>query len=256
MLQAALLVLGMLAGSVPAPAGDDDDVAHIASEDLRAGGDASQRYFLIGPKKKSPPSQGYRLLIVMPGGDGGPDFLAFVKRIYDNSMSDQYLVAELVAPHWSDEQAKSLVWPTRTNPCAKARFTTEEFVAAVIADVKKKHPIDARSIFQLAWSSSGPAAYAIALQKDKLVAGSYIAMSVFYPAKLPPLSGAKGQVFFLDHSPDDETCKFKLAEQARDQLRKSGAKVELVTYEGGHGWQGDLYGRIRKGLEWLETTRR
>jgi hypothetical protein len=29
--------------------------------------------------------------------------------------------------------------------------------------------------------------------------------------------------------------------------------VELKTYEGGHGWKGDLYSDIREGIEWLET---
>ncbi|MFO0984711.1 MAG: hypothetical protein U1E76_23805 [Planctomycetota bacterium] len=228
-----------------------DDVKHIASQDVKIGDDANQRYFLIGPRAKHVPPTGYRLVLVLPGGDGGADFLDFVKRIYDQSLPDDYVVAELVAPVWSADQARSLVWPTRLHPHPKMKFATEEFVNNVIKDVAGKVKIDKRGVFQLAWSSSGPAAYAISLQRDTPVAGSYIAMSVFHPQQLPPLGNAKGRIYFLDHSPDDETCKFAFAEQARDQLRQSGAKVEMVTYAGGHGWQGDVHGRLRQGFAWL-----
>jgi predicted esterase len=44
-----------------------------------------------------------------------------------------------------------------------------------------------------------------------------------------------------------------MAVNARDVLRRQGAAVEFAEYEGGHGWQGDVYGNIRQGLEWLET---
>jgi len=27
--------------------------------------------------------------------------------------------------------------------------------------------------------------------------------------------------------------------------------VRLVTYEGGHGWHGAIYPRVREGLSWL-----
>jgi predicted esterase len=83
------------------------------------------------------------------------------------------------------------------------------------------------------------------------VTGAYLAMSVFKPNELPKLDGAKGKPFFIDHSPDDKTCPFKMAEEARDALKKAGAAVEFVTYEGGHGWNGDLWGRLKKGIEHL-----
>ena len=31
-----------------------------------------------------------------------------------------------------------------------------------------------------------------------------------------------------------------------------GPLVEFATYEGGHGWKGDVFGNIRTGVEWLE----
>jgi hypothetical protein len=35
-------------------------------------------------------------------------------------------------------------------------------------------------------------------------------------------------------------------------LREQGATVQLQTYPGGHGWQGDPFGMIRQGVQWLE----
>jgi predicted esterase len=45
-----------------------------------------------------------------------------------------------------------------------------------------------------------------------------------------------------------------MAERARDELRGLGAKTELRTYDGGHGWHGDVYGEIRRGIAWLEAN--
>jgi predicted esterase len=51
-------------------------------------------------------------------------------------------------------------------------------------------------------------------------------------------------------------CPYRMAEQARDKLTENGAKVRLETYEGGHGWRGDVFGDIRAGVEWLEKNLR
>jgi hypothetical protein len=40
------------------------------------------------------------------------------------------------------------------------------------------------------------------------------------------------------------------------ELTEAGAKVRLETDAGGHGWRGDLYGDIRRGIEWLEKNRK
>ncbi|MCU0784835.1 MAG: hypothetical protein MUF81_12495 [Verrucomicrobia bacterium] len=32
-------------------------------------------------------------------------------------------------------------------------------------------------------------------------------------------------------------------------------RVRRQTYEGGHGWHGDVYGIIRAGIPWLEKGR-
>jgi predicted esterase len=227
-----------------------DDVADVISQDLRAGQDEHKRYFLIQPPKGvKAPRKGYGLLVVLPGGDGSADFHPFVKRIYKNAVPEGYVLAQPVAVKWNENQG--IVWPTEKNRVEGMKFSTEEFVAAVIKDVAGKYKLNPERTFTLTWSSSGPAAYAVSLSNDK-VTGSFIAMSVFQPKFLPPLEKAKGHAYFLYHSPDDRVCPFRMAEQAARELKKSGATVELATYEGGHGWRGNLYGNIREGIAWLE----
>ena len=45
--------------------------------------------------------EGFKLLLVLPGGDGSADFNPFVRRIHKNALDGSYVVAELVAPAWS-----------------------------------------------------------------------------------------------------------------------------------------------------------
>jgi acetyl esterase/lipase len=229
-----------------------EDVADIASQDLRAGQDENKRYFLVGPREgAAAPAKGYGLLVVLPGGDGSADFHPFVKRIYKHAVPEGYLLAQPVAVKWTQEQP--IVWPIDKNRAVGMKFSTEEFVDAVIQEVAGKHPLDPERIFTLTWSSSGPAAYAVSLTSQR-VTGSFIAMSVFKPDLLPPLEKAKGHGYFLYHSPDDRVCPFRMAEQAAKELETSGAAVKLATYAGGHGWRGNLYGNIRDGIQWLEKN--
>ncbi|HKB41082.1 MAG TPA: hypothetical protein VKD72_31935 [Gemmataceae bacterium] len=244
---AALLTLPP-AGRVAA----DDDVADVLSQDLRAGKDDNKRYFLIGPGKDvKEPKKGFGLLIVMPGGPGDEKFHPFVKRIAKNALSETYLVAQPVAVKWTEKQ--QTVWPTDKNRVEKMKFTTEEFVAAVIDDVEARHKLNPQHVFTLSWSSSGPAAYPVSLTNQR-VTGSFIAMSVFRPDWMPPLEKAKGHAYYLFHSPDDTVCPYRDAQYAEEELKKNAAKVWLADYDGGHGWHGDVFENIRRGVEWLEKN--
>lgn len=237
------------------PVAEEDplaDVADIPSQELKAGGDANKRFFLIGPKKNSkPPEKGYGLIVVMPGGDGSADFNPFVRRIYKNAVPDGYILAQPIAVKWTKDQ--QIVWPTKKNPVEGMKFSTEEFVDAVIKQLDDKYKLDSERAFTMTWSSSGPAAYAVSLSSDKIT-GSFIAMSVFKPNLLPPLDKAKGHGYFLYHSPDDRVCPIRMAEQAEKDLKANGATVKLATYQGGHGWRGNLYDDIKEGVEWLEKN--
>ena len=133
------------------------------------------------------------------------------------------------------------------------KFTTEEFIEAVIADVEKRRAIDPAYVFALGWSSSGPAVYAYSVLPDSRLTGAFVAMSVFKPGQMKSLKGAKGKAYFLLHSPED-FISMDFPEAAEKKLRKSKAKVELFTYEGGHGWRGDVWGNVRRGIRFLEKN--
>lgn len=237
----------------PASADPAADVEDVPSVDVKVDGNDRMRYFLIGPKVSAvSPEGGYKLLVVLPGGDGGPDFNPFVRRILKHALSDEYLIAQPVAFEW--QPAQRITWPTRNFPTEGQEFATEDFVEAVVADVKKRHKIDAHHIFSLSWSSGGPAGYAVSLDGNTPITGSYVAMSVFKPDLLPSLKNSKGHAYFIDHSPNDRVCPFFMAEEAESRLKQQGATVRLNTYQGGHGWQGDVYRRIRDGIDWLEAN--
>jgi predicted esterase len=222
-----------------------------SAQERFAEGDRDKRFFLIGHENRTNPPDGYRLLLVLPGGDGSADFHPFVRRIHQNALSGNYLVAQLVSKQWTPGQFEKLVWPTKINRWQGMRFSTEEFVDSVIGDIKRTHKIDPRHIYSLSWSSGGPAAYAVSLQKSTMVKGSFVAMSVFKPAQLPPLDAAKRHAYYILHSPQD-FIPIAMAKTARDRLGNYGASVRLQTYKGGHGWHGDVFGMIRTGMAWLE----
>jgi predicted esterase len=226
-----------------------DDVADVPSQDLRIGDDQNKRYFLIGPAEgAAEPEAGFGLVVVLPGGSGDAEFHPFVKRIFKHALPDGYLIAQPVAVQWNSKQ--QIVWPTAKNRERGMQFTTEAFIDEVIADVGGQSKLDPQRTFTLSWSSSGPAAYAASLTSDK-IRGSFVAMSVFNPKFLPPLDKAKGQRYFLYHSPQDQVCPYWMAQQAARKLPEHGAEAKLVEYAGGHGWRGGLYESIRGGIEWL-----
>ena len=230
------------------------DVADVPCSDIHIQNNEKQRYFLIGPAADAkPPKAGFKLLLILPGGDGGADFNPFVRRIWKKALSKEYVVAQLVAPQWSEAQAKKLVWPTHKQPCPEMKFDTETFVADVIADVRSRHRIDDAHLYALAWSSSGPAVHAVMLQENTPLRGAFIAMSVFRTSDLPDLKAASGRSYYLYQSRGDKVCKFSFAETAQKLLETAGARVTLAEYDGGHGWHGDVFGDIRRGMDWLES---
>jgi predicted esterase len=242
-----------------APAKEDPDavnppeLADIPTQDLHLGKDENKRYLLDGPRKnEKEPKDGFGLLVVMPGGAGTVEFHRFVKNVYKNAVPDGFLLAQPVPPKWTANP--SVIWPTEKIRGDGMKFTTEEFVEGVIEEVGKARKIDPARVYTLTWSSSGPAAYVISTRKKELVKGSLIAMSVFQPDFVES-ERVKGKAYYILHSPEDKTCAFEMAEQARDFLLKKGAQVAFATYAGGHGWTEDPFGNIRKGLEWLENPK-
>lgn len=207
-----------------------------------------QEYFLIDYSGGKASEAGYKLLLVLPGGDGSAEFNPFVTNLGKQAAGEEFLLAQLISVKWTPDQ--QIIWPTARLKTEKMKFTTEEFIGAVIKDVRRDRRVDAEHIYTLSWSSGGPAAYAAALALPE-IKGSFVAMSVFKPDELPSLSKAKGHRFYIYHSTEDQVCPMRMAEDAKQKLTRAGAAVELVTYAGGHGWHGDIFGDVRKGLDWL-----
>lgn len=220
--------------------------------EVKAGKGVGQ-YLLVPPKAKSAAEKEQALLIVLPGGDGSADFHPFVKRIHENALSEDFVLAQPLARQWTPNQ--KIVWPTIDSKTDDMQYSTEELIEAVIEDVSKKYKIDPRRIYLLAWSSGGPAAYATVMKKETQVNGALIAMSVFKPKQLPDPKNAKARSIYVLHSPDDKICPYWMAQAAQETLSNADVHTTLVNYPGGHGWKGNVYANIRQGIEWLQKSK-
>lgn len=240
---------------IEAPARPAKGRALVEAPPICIDDDEQQRYFLIGlPEEASPasaPADGYKLLVVLPGGDGGADFHPFVRQIWSEALPPGYLIAQAIAPRWRDDDDR-VVWPTRGLPDAAMKFSAEEFVAAIIRDVQKRARIDARHVYAMGWSSGGPPVYACLASRDVPIRGAFVAMSVYKPEHLPPRADRASRPCYILHSPQDFIA-MRFPEKAMQELQETGAPVHLTRYDGGHGWHGDPYGMIRDGVQWLET---
>ena len=224
----------------------------VSVEERQVAGDSHRKYFLIRHKQPSAKTGKRGLLLILPGGPGSADFLPFCANVLTRfGVPESFLVAELVAPVWREDENR-IVWPSKAFPDEKAKFTTEEFISAVITDVSKQHEIDDRFIFTLGWSSSGHVLYSASVSSPK-IRGSIVAMSRFFPGRMLKLKDVRGKNYFLYHSPDDKVYPYRDAELAEKSLREHGANVKLVTYKGGHGWIPHTYycDKIKEGIRWL-----
>ena len=227
------------------------DVPDVPSSKRTIAAHKRMTYFLIPAADKKPPKEGYGLVVLLPGGSGSAAFHPFVKRIRKHAVPSNVIVAQPIAVKWTDKQV--IVWPTEKSKVDKQKFSTEAFIDAVIKDVGTVHKVDPKRTWAMGWSSSGPAIYAAALRKKTPLAGSYIMMSVYKPRFLPPVKNAKGRRFYIEHSPDDRVCPHWMAKKAHKELKEAGAKVEFTEYRGGHGFRGNIYGRMKAAFKWLNT---
>jgi predicted esterase len=244
-----------ITNDAPVPANLKDISPEMTVEPRVVGTNTDQQYFLIEHKKGTEAGQARGLILILPGGAGTADFLPFCANVLTRyGIPADFVAAEMVAPQWSKDENR-VVWPSRVFPDPLAKFTTEEFVAAVAKDVGRLRKIDERYVFTLGWSSSGHALYSISLSDPK-VRGSIIAMSRFLPGRMGNLDQARGRKYFLYHSPQDLICPFREAQLAERTLAEHGANVKLVSYRGGHGWVPNTYycDRIMEGILWLKGT--
>ena len=90
----AFVFAASLAPRVSLVLGDEKErpaaaAAESAPIDVKLGGDEHKRYLLHGlAKDAKAPASGWKLLVVMPGGDGSADFAPFVGRIRENALEE------------------------------------------------------------------------------------------------------------------------------------------------------------------------
>lgn len=232
---------------------EDEEFADIPSLSKQAGDQDKMRYFQIGPAKSiEKPEDGWKVLVILPGGDGSAEFNSFCRRIHKYAIPQDYVAVQLVAPVWKEDDNRT-VWPTAHLSTEDGDFTTEEFIRDCVKQLASDLEINHDFVFTLGWSSGGPAVYADSLTDDSPVTGSFIAMSVFRTAWMGELSHAKDHPYFILHSPEDWIDFDEHAKAAESTLRENGASVKLRTYRGGHGWRDGPYAHIRAGVEWLES---
>lgn len=248
-----LLFATLLLPSVIGQAAPADDLDAVRSKRYRIDDNRKLQYLLIGSKQPiETPADGYKLLVVMPGGDGGADFTPFVKRIYLYALEEAYLVIQLLAPEWNKKQV--IVWPTADSKVKGMKTSVEEFLNRAVADVDTRTKIDSRHVYALAWSSGGPAAYAASMSEQTPLTGVFAAMSVFKEKRPESLKLASGKAYYILHSEQDKVCPYWMARKASEVLAQNGGKTKLQTYSGGHGWRGDVFGNITTGVKWLEEN--
>ncbi len=228
-----------------------DISSEVSVQQRMVGTNTNQEYFLI-EHKSGAADRARGLILILPGGTGSADFLPFcanVLAVY--GFPEDFVAAQLIAPQWSTKKNR-VVWPSKIFPDRRSKFSSEQFLAAVIKDVCSSRNIDGRFIFTLGWSSSGHVLYSASIS-DPNVRGSIIVMSRFLRKRLGNLDQAAGKNYFLYHSPEDRVCPFSEAQLAERILKEHGANVKLVSYRGGHGYVPNIFycDRIKEGILWL-----
>ena len=223
--------------------------AVLPPEDRVINADQNKRYYLHRPEGEAPDG-GWPLLVVLPGGDGSAEFRGFVNAIATHALEGRYLVAQPVAPGWSDDDDR-IVWPTTGSPNPNMAFPMETFLDEIHEELSAEFELDPSRCYLMGWSSGGPPCYYAALREETPFRGAFVAMSVYKPQNLPRRRTAEGKAFYILHSPEDFIA-MRFPKLAERQLRARGASTTLVTYEGGHGWHGDVHAMIADAIAWLE----
>jgi len=228
-------------------------ITEVGSKEYFAGGDKNKKYFLINAGDDvDVPGYGFGLVVVLPGETGGADMLDFVKELYKNSLDKKFVVAQLVAKRWDRKQRN--IWPTETNKVDSQLFSTEEFIEAVIADVRNKYKINNQRIFTLCWDCAGQAGYMASVRRETPITGSLIVMSDFQIDWLGDIKSVKGKAYYILHSVADDICPVEMPQLAYKLIADNGGIVNMEMYKGGHGWQGNSLKTVKLGMRWLRKN--
>ena len=241
-------VVERMAKRIPKVTSELDEQSLLDARNV--GGDDKKVYVVFGADRKVKGERG--LVVVMPGGSGQAfDFQDWVGRLAA-PLLDRYVFAVLSAPQWNPEQAEECVWVTEgAQRKYKADFPVEEFAREVAAELRSDASLKLNGAYLFAWSSGGPAAYATVLSKDDTFKGAYVLASVFKPNELN-LKHAKGRRFWLEQGAKDMVTRLSFAQDAAETLEKHGAALNLVEFDGGHGFaMPDAFKSLEDALAWL-----
>jgi predicted peptidase len=172
-----------------------------------------QTYGLLIPKTPAE-STGYPMIVGLhyhsPTPGLSPYFgLGFVGQLVLPALQD--LNAILVAP-----DAPDATWTTAIS---------ERLVSAVVAEVKKENPIDARRTLVTGFSMGGAGAWAMASKHADLFRAAVII------AAAPPADAKPAMPVYVIHSRRDETQAFDAAEKAVRALETAGANITFAAVE-------------------------
>jgi predicted esterase len=249
-----------LSREIPTPAAGEAALLGNVAPSMKAekrhiAGNDREQVFVLRHASHSGPGKG--LGLILPGGPGSADFLPFCANVLaQRAFPEDWLVVELVAPQWRPPSDSVTIWPSKLFPDPKAKFTTEEFIGAVLKELLGREVAKDAPIVALGWSSSGHAVYS-ALMKFPEIRGAMLAGARCQETWFRPRTAIKGKAVFFYHSPEDAVCPILDAEQGAEFLPKAGAHAKLVKFPGGHGWPAgpDHAAALRDGLTWiLETT--
>ena len=234
-------------------------------------GDPQQTYLLISPglalpSKMAPKTaaltvpkaageMGTGLLVVLADPDSGiANANDFWMEAAQKALKGNYLVALPVPPKWGVEQ--NPLWVTEKDRASvkNVRFTTEQFLATIAADVCARYPARRDHIFLAGVAGSGLSVYAVSLAPVTPFRGFYLLDSPFSSAQLPPLTGAKGRKYFLQQDPASKANPFWKAQAARQMLVRQGASVTLSNFGKDRTQMSPSnQEQIGQAIHWLET---
>ena len=220
---------------------------------LKAGGDAHKRYFIIGPSVKATAAgQPLGLLVFLPGGEkSGEDWLDTGKGWARQLPSDQYIFAFPVSVRWNEKQTNP--WPTAKTPEKGMKFSTEEFLEAVVAEIMKNQKIDSKRVFLFAYQQSATAGYAAGLRPQSPFTAISIGCGGLKSKDLPALGAAARRLWYLVSWPGDRGATPKEMQDARAVLSKTRAMVELKEYTEALFLGGKGCDAIKEMIAWFES---
>lgn len=125
-----------------------------------------------------------------------------------------------------------------------------EYVLAVVDAMAERYPVDRERVYLLGFSQGARVALGTALRHPGVFAG---VISIGGPLR-SVLAGkelseaAKALELLICHSPEDEAVPFAEAEAGAAALEAVGARVQVLTYRGGHTLDADLAAAIARWL--------